>query len=300
MLKLRFKHNKSNAVWLVEPKVTIGCASGNDLVIEDPKVAARHAEILVRHEKLTLVNTAGQSVLVNGKPAEGSVELNINDQLQIGNAQLEVIDPKQEAPKPRTAGASETTGWALKSNHAALANRVFPIKNETVIGRSKDCDVTLGAAHLSRRHVKLMVENGLLYVRDLGSANGTFLNGERITEARVRRGDELRFDTLSFGVIGPPSEDLDKTSIRPISALQPKPARDSSGPDKPAAGARSAEPAQAPRPAPSAAQRQTRVGGELASGDDGSTKSKVVWALALLLAVALAAGFAWQQGLISS
>lgn len=296
MLKLRFKHNKSNAVWLVEPKVTIGSASGNDLVIEDPKVAARHAEVLVKHEKLTLVNTAGQSLLVNEKPVEGSVELNINDQLQIGNAQLEVIDPKQEARTPRTASASETTGWALKSNHAALANRVFPIKNETVIGRSKECDVTLGAAHLSRRHVKLAVENGLLYARDLGSANGTFLNGERITEARVRRGDELRFDTLSFGVIGPPSEDLDKTSIRPISALKPKPERNNSAP----AESRSAEPAQAQRPATSAAHRPTRVGGELAGGDDGSTKGKVAWALALLLAIALAAGFAWQQGLISS
>lgn len=296
MLKLRFKNNKDNAVWLVEPKATIGRASGNDLVIEDPAVAPRHAEILVKHEKLTLVNTGGQSLLVNDKPVTASIELNINDQVLIGNVQLEVIDPKQEQRKPRPAGASETTRWALKSNHAALANRVFPIKAETVIGRSKECDITLGAAHLSRRHVKLAVENGLLYARDLGSANGTFLNGERVSEARVRRGDELRFDTLSFGVIGPPSEDLDKTSIRPISAIKPTP-----GMDKPAAVENRGAGTHARRPATSSVRRERSVGALTAASEPtgNTSRGKLLGALGLLLALALAAGLAWQQGLIS-
>jgi pSer/pThr/pTyr-binding forkhead associated (FHA) protein len=55
--------------------------------------------------------------------------------------------------------------------------------------------------------------DGLLFVKDLGSANGTFLNGKQIVESRVKRGDELRFDALSFGVIGP-ADDLAKTTVR--------------------------------------------------------------------------------------
>jgi pSer/pThr/pTyr-binding forkhead associated (FHA) protein len=57
------------------------------------------------------------------------------------------------------------------------------------------------------------VLDGLLFVKDLGSANGTFLNGKQIVESRVKRGDELRFDALSFGVIGP-ADDLAKTTVR--------------------------------------------------------------------------------------
>jgi pSer/pThr/pTyr-binding forkhead associated (FHA) protein len=82
-----------------------------------------------------------------------------------------------------------------------------------VVGRSNECDITLSTAHLSRRHAKLFVDNGLLYVKDLESSNGTYLNGKRITEARVMRGDELRFDALSFGIIGP-TDDIDKTTLR--------------------------------------------------------------------------------------
>ena len=55
----------------------------------------------------------------------------------------------------------------------------------------------------------------MLFVKDLDSANGTFLNGKRVAEARVKRGDELRFDALTFGVMGP-SDDMAKTTVRQV------------------------------------------------------------------------------------
>lgn len=298
MLKLRFKNNNHNAVWLVEPKVSIGSAAGNDLVVDGAGVAPQHAEIIVKHEKLTLVNKAGQGVSVNDSPLADSVELKVNDILRIGEAELQVIDPKSEQ-RPAAPADAEKTGWALKANHAALANRVFPIKAETIVGRSNECDITLAAAHLSRRHARLFVEKGLLYVRDLGSANGTYLNGEKINEARVRRGDELRFDTLSFGVIGPSSEDLDKTSVRPMSAINVKP--ESAKPAQPASQAARATHVQRPaarnpnRDAQPARPKAAAVDNESSAG-----KGKMLWALGLLVAIALAAGLAWQQGLFAS
>lgn len=298
MLKLRFKNKKHSAVWLVEPKVSIGRASGNDLVIEDSDVAPVHAEILVKHETLTIVPTAGQKLMVNDHPVDKSLTLNTNDQLLIGKTRLEVIDPKLEQRAARPSGANGSTAWALKANNAALANRVFPIKAETVIGRSKDCDITLAAAHLSRRHVKLVVEDGLLYARDLGSANGTFLNGERLTEARVRRGDELRFDTLSFGVIGPASEDLDKTSIRPLSSVKPTVGAGQHSQSE----SRNVRSTHAKRPATAAAPSGSAAAEVFArnDGEASGSKSRLVWALALLLAIALGAGVIWQQGMLSS
>lgn len=220
MLKLRFKNNKQNAVWLVEPKVTIGRKFTNDLIVEDPEVSDLHAEILVKHENLTLVNLmGGNNVLINNQIVNNTAPLNINDEVIVGGTLLEVVDPKLEArPAAKKSDAVQSTAWAIKAHSAALGNRVFPLKTLTVVGRSNDCDITLAASHLSRRHAELSVRKGLLYLKDLGSANGTYLNGERVTEARVKRGDELRFDTLSFGVIGP-SEDLDKTTVRPVVAI---------------------------------------------------------------------------------
>jgi pSer/pThr/pTyr-binding forkhead associated (FHA) protein len=307
MLKLRFKNNKHSAVWLVEPKVTIGRANGNHLIVEDPKAAPRHADILVNHEQLTLVNVAGHSLLVNGEPVEKSVVLQVNDQVRIGNTLLEVIDPKLEQRTTPPAVAGNNPAWALKANHAALANRLFPINvppnGEVIIGRSTDCDITLAAAHLSRHHAKLVMRDGLLYIRDLGSANGTFLNGERITEARIRRGDELRLDTLSFSVLGPSSEDLDKTTVRPMPAIAPRPdAGKATQAQAAQAASKSARPTQVQRPPKNTARTLNEAALKNAvamPSGSGTSKGKRLWVWVLLGAIALAASLAWQWGVIS-
>lgn len=220
MLKIRFKNKKYSAVWLVEPSIGIGRARTNELVVSAPNVADKHLVIEVDHEDLQLVNLVpGSLVAVNGNKVRERIKLTPRDVISLAGVELEIIDPKDDAvaPAPSRQETSPrnpaTTGWALKANHTALGNRVYPLKDENVVGRSSDCDISLAAAHLSRRHARLDVRQGVLYVKDLGSANGTYLNGKPITEARVKRGDELRFDTLSFGVIGP-ADDMAKTTIR--------------------------------------------------------------------------------------
>ena len=303
MLKIRLKDNKHSAVWLVEPKVKIGRAGDNDFVIDDASLAANHVEIEVSHENLKLVNVSGGSqVTVNGKVVEQSSPLVPEDILGLGSVELEVVDPKREQrPAPAAASESEdksTTGWALKSNHTALSNRVFPIKAETVIGRSNDCDITLAAAHLSRRHVKLSIQEGLLYVKDLGSANGTYLNGKRVVgEERVRRGDELRFDTLSFGVIGP-AQDMDKTTVRPIPTIKPQ----AQGQQPKAAPKPAAKPSTPAKPAPQAARASSSSLSAPSSGaaglDESGSKGMLIAIAVIVGLVVVGLGVAFQQGLI--
>lgn len=223
MLKIRFKDNKYNAVWLVEPKITIGRSATNALVIDDPLASDVHMEVLVDNEHLTLRNLIPtQPIIVNGQTVTGACELKPDDQIKLGQVELMVIDPKREAKVVAEESANVTqlrapkaTGWSLKANHTALANRVFPLKELNVIGRASECDISLAAAHLSRRHAQLQIIDGMLFVKDLDSANGTFLNGKRVAEARVKRGDELRFDALTFGVMGP-SDDMAKTTVRQV------------------------------------------------------------------------------------
>jgi FHA domain/Domain of unknown function (DUF1707) len=73
----------------------------------------------------------------------------------------------------------------------------LPADAETVVvGRSHDCDVVVGEATVSRFHAELRHGEDAWMVRDLESTNGTWLNGDRVHEARVCRGDVLSLGGL--------------------------------------------------------------------------------------------------------
>src|SRR5262245_40426407 len=86
----------------------------------------------------------------------------------------------------------------------AGAGAEIEIKDGMVIGRNPDCDVVLTDGHPSRKHARLNLKADGLWVEDLGSANGTFVNGEQIAQARkLVTGDRLSFDVNQFEVLGP-------------------------------------------------------------------------------------------------
>jgi pSer/pThr/pTyr-binding forkhead associated (FHA) protein len=60
-----------------------------------------------------------------------------------------------------------------------------------VIGRSSTCELVLADDTVSRRHAELRIQDGCWLLRDLGSSNGTWVNGRRVLEAEVRPGDLL-------------------------------------------------------------------------------------------------------------
>jgi pSer/pThr/pTyr-binding forkhead associated (FHA) protein len=71
----------------------------------------------------------------------------------------------------------------------------------TVAGRHASCDTQLPSSRVSRRHCCLGLGDGEVLVRDLGSHNGTWINGQRVAEGILRPGDVLGIAHLQFRLI---------------------------------------------------------------------------------------------------
>src|SRR3989440_4245799 len=69
-----------------------------------------------------------------------------------------------------------------------------------VVGRAVTSDVPIYDPTISRRHAEVSLADGGVKVKDVGSSNGTFLNGARITEAIAAENDVIRFGKVAFGV----------------------------------------------------------------------------------------------------
>ena len=67
-----------------------------------------------------------------------------------------------------------------------------------VVGRADDCDLPLADSTVSRRHAELDLTPSGVRLRDLGSSNGTFLDGQRVSEAVARPGSRISFGRVGF------------------------------------------------------------------------------------------------------
>ena len=79
--------------------------------------------------------------------------------------------------------------------------RRFPLPNDVItIGRREDCDLRIPLGDVSRKHCSLLKSGERLLLQDLGSSNGTFVNGQRVQEIQLKPGDQLGIGSLRFVV----------------------------------------------------------------------------------------------------
>lgn len=93
---------------------------------------------------------------------------------------------------------------------------VTPIEGQVLFGRGSECTIRLDDSEVSRKHATVYMADGNLIVRDEGSANGTFVNGQRIEGSiAVAAGDEIRMGKKVFSVQVIDSEDVTPTVFAP-------------------------------------------------------------------------------------
>ncbi|MCI0370327.1 MAG: FHA domain-containing protein [candidate division NC10 bacterium] len=104
-------------------------------------------------------------------------------------------------PKVRAAAARLRASVVIVEGPGA--GQEYPLeKAVSVLGREKGADILLPDTAVSRRHAALDAEGAAFRLRDLGSTNGTLLNGKKIRESAVRHGDRFQVGntTLQFVV----------------------------------------------------------------------------------------------------
>lgn len=90
--------------------------------------------------------------------------------------------------------------WKLVGVTEPIVGQTLLIEKEMLIGRHQQADIVLQASHVSRRHALLRLQDEQLWIEDLGSSNGTFVNGQKITQQQLHVNDEINFESIRFKV----------------------------------------------------------------------------------------------------
>ncbi len=83
---------------------------------------------------------------------------------------------------------------------------ILPSYGEIVIGRSSELNLVLSESLVSRIHAKIICENQKIFIEDLESSNGTFVNGQRISKIELQEGDRILLGSSIFKVTSPSSK----------------------------------------------------------------------------------------------
>ncbi len=94
-------------------------------------------------------------------------------------------------------------GYAFKFISGKYQGGEFPIPEhgEILIGRASDLDLVLVEDMVSRKHAKLVIDGPAMQITDLGSTNGTFVNGEKVKRAELQENDRVLIGTSILKVI---------------------------------------------------------------------------------------------------
>lgn len=231
------------------PRVVIGRGDGADVRLPDPSVSHRHASLRQRGSDYLIVDegsTNGTYVGAVRLAPQSPRLLRSGERIRVGRIELEV----RLEHAPVTQGPAATRELALGLVSAALAaqGEALAVKIEAVtsgdtdtpreltlkvlgrqyaVGRAPNCDLVLDDPDCSRRHVGLTQRGGGLFAIDLGSKNGSRLDGRPLSteketlwrpEAELRLGSTvLRYeDPLSSAL-----DELERAADEPITGQPP-------------------------------------------------------------------------------
>lgn len=204
--------------------VHIGRKSDNHIVLEEKNVSRKHAQILMKEDQYfiqDLESTGG--TFVNGEPILEK-DIHTGDLIKIGTYQLlfnsgipedertiydaedaTVLEEGTEMDEDRTLFYEEPEAKLVVIKSETLEGEITLEEEETVFGRDGEADVAIEDKRISRQHCKIWLDGTEYKITDLGSSNGTFVNGQKVTEKILENGDSIQIgsNTLEFRIEKP-------------------------------------------------------------------------------------------------
>jgi hypothetical protein len=112
---------------------------------------------------------------------------------------------QDSAPKaPTIPPVRPARSYVLRFISGKYQGGEFPIMTDkpVIVGRSSDLDMVLVEDMVSRKHARIAMQQDQIWIEDLGSTNGTFVNGEKVKRARLKEGDRVLIGTSILKVLG--------------------------------------------------------------------------------------------------
>lgn len=97
-------------------------------------------------------------------------------------------------------------------------------RDTTIVGRREDADFRIPLTDVSRKHCRIVKNGNVLKVEDLGSSNGTYVNGQKVQSAKLNPGDTLQVGPVPFVVQidGTPPEETMRPGVAPAGSAAAK------------------------------------------------------------------------------
>ena len=170
--------------------VTVGRSPENDIVLDHPTVSGRHAKLVVRGDRAELedIGSANGTSVGDRTRRVQKATISRNDVVFFGALRV---------PAARLLGGAESPAPVRQLAVVDFTGDVM------VFGRDPSCDQRLDYPMISSRHARLTRRADGLSLEDLGSSNGTFVNGKRITRpVSIRPGDVIGLGSYTFTFTG--------------------------------------------------------------------------------------------------
>ena len=218
-MKLFFPGGEHPQVLVGQGSQLVGSDPDASILIASADVATRHAE-LTRDGDALSVHALDGAVAINGQAlaAGATAALKAGDLIGFGKVQARLVAIEKAGaapPPPRPVPVDEMGAtrvrmavprFVLRGVSGAAFGKVFPVLTQQTIGRQSDCDIAIPSEEISRRHAQVKPTPAGLMVEDLGSSNGTFINGQRVQQGLLKPGEELRLDNIRFLLVAPGAE----------------------------------------------------------------------------------------------
>jgi len=230
----------------------LGRAEDNEIVLSDVGVSRRHAQIYVSAGEVTIEDLgSGNGTYYNGYRVQ-SQPLQDNDEVVIDPFVITFKITGQAAAN--TVKSSDSTPARLEVIvGTGMAGSSYPIGARGLsIGRSEDRDVVIPDPAASRHHCSILLQGEEYVLRDMGSANGIFVNAVRIRDCTLADGDLIRIGNTEMRFVRYEQSGSDTTTqVVPEDVWDKQPAWS----NPPAGGIVPSSPPPRPAPRPSPPQK---------------------------------------------